>query len=377
MRYSRRLTSLTNHLIFVFVGLAGTAELFVNRLSHPWIMFGVFPILVVYLLGGTLGWTWTQRTGRYQRIYYPVMVILGSAIIIIATWVVQIGVAAAIVILPLALHGAVLSRTARILFLATIMAGIVVSAFLVQPLTNGLLGLISVLSGVIAFDFVGRIIVSEEEVHEQLARYAREIEELSIMRERNRLAREIHDNLGHYLIAINMQAQAAHAVLKIAPEQAMEALNHIQTLAHEGLQEVRKSIAAVRSLPMENRSLHEAIEALVSDAQSRGLLIDFQIIGEPVPNSAEVEITIYRIVQEALTNIHKHARAQHATIKMHYGIAPASIKMEICDDGVGAEKAGGGYGLLGLRERVRLLGGTLQIRTAPGEGFCIEVEVGK
>lgn len=377
MRHSKRLTSLTSHLVFVFVGLAGASTTLVNHLDEAWVRFGVIPLLILFLCGGTLGWMWTQRTTRYWAIYYGSVTGLGSAIIFIATHVAEGEVSAAIIVLPLAMHGAVLSRRARLIFLALITVGLLASALIAPTQINSWLAFIAALTGILAFDFVGRVIVSEEQTHEQLARYARDVEELSIMRERNRLAREIHDNLGHYLTAINMQAQAAQAVLSIDPHQANDALTHIQELARDGLQEVRQSISAVRARPMENRSLHEAIESLQTDAQSRGLAIDFQITGRPTPRAAEVEMTIYRIVQEALTNIHKHAQAKHVTIQMHYGETPPTIRLNICDDGVGANKTDGGFGLLGLRERVRLLGGTIQFRTAAGEGFCIEVEIAR
>lgn len=375
MQYSKRLTSFANQLIFVFVGLAGTAELLMFRLSQPLILFAVVPMLIAYLSGGTFVWAWTQRTGRYRAIYYAVMLTLGSGIIILATWVLKVGIGAAIIILPLATHGALLSQRSRFMFISGLMMGIFVSAFLVQPLINGLLALMAVSSGVAAFDFVGRVIVSEEQAHEQLARYSKEVEELSIMRERNRLAREIHDNLGHYLTAINMQAQAAQAILSHDSQQAEEALTNIQNLAREGLQEVRKSITALRASPMENLLLHEALETLVSDAQGRGLRVDFQIVGEPVSSSAEIEMTIYRILQEAFTNIHKHAHAKKAVVTLRYQKSPDMIALKVCDDGIGIDKPDGGFGLLGLRERIRLLGGNFQIQTAPGKGFCIEVEV--
>lgn len=379
MRYSKRLTSLTSHLVFAFVGLAGVATIGVNWFDQPLVRFGVLPLLPFYVVGGTLGWTWTQRTGKLQVVYYILIAALGGAMITLATWVVQTDIAAAIIILPLAMHGAVLTWRGRLLFLSALMLGIFFGAVITGPDLDSVLSFLAVLSGVLTFDFVGRVIVSEEAARDQLARYAREVEELSIVRERNRLAREIHDNLGHYLTAINMQVQAAKAVMQVDASQVEGALTHIQSLAHEGLGEVRKSIAAVRALPIENSTLHEAIDALVSDSRGRGLKIDYQIDGTPTPWAAEVDMTLYRVVQEALTNIHKHAQAQHVTVRVRYQAAPACIGLLICDDGRGAnaDNTGGGFGLLGLRERVRLLGGTFQIRTTPGQGFCIEVEIGQ
>lgn len=379
MVYSKRLTSLTSHLIFGFVGLTGATTIGVSWFDQPLVRFGVIPLLLLYLAVGTVGWTWTQRAGKLRPAYYAAIAALGGAIITLSTWVVRTDIAAAIIILPLAMHGAVLTWRGRLLFLSALMLGIFVSAVIIGFDLDSLLSFLAVLSGVLAFDFVGRVIVSEEAARDQLARYAGEAEELAMMRERDRLAREIHDNLGHYLTAINMQAQAAKAVMKVDASQVEGALTHIQTLAHDGLREVRNSIAAVRALPMENATLHEAIEVLVSDSRGRGLKIDYQIVGTPSPWPAEFDMTLYRMAQEALTNIHKHAQAGHVTVTMRYRDTPACIGLTICDDGVGmdAEQTTGGFGLLGLRERVRLLGGTFQLRAAQGGGVCIEVELSR
>ena len=377
MRYSKRLTSLTSHIVFVFVGLAGLSETIANWWHNPWVKFGICPLVLLYLLGGTLGWTNVQKSSRHQKVYYITMVVMGSGIMYIANRVQQEGLSAAIIVLPLVMHGAVLERRSRLRFLSAIVGGLFVSLLVGGVHVEDALAFAAALSGILAFDFVGRVIVSEESAHEQLALYAGEVEELSTMRERTRLARDIHDHLGHYLTAINIQAQAAQAILSVDPKQANNALAHIQNLAHEGLQEVRKSINALRALPMDNRLLHEAIKVLVSEVESRDLDVDFQVIGAPVPSAAEVEITIYRVVQETLTNILKHAHAKHATVTLRYTEAPQLLAIHICDDGIGAKSTEGGFGLLGLRERVHLLGGKFQIKTSPNEGFCIEVELAR
>jgi signal transduction histidine kinase len=374
LKTSKQLTGLTSQLVFAFVSIAGISDIFFKpmpptQIALLGILFGIF------ILGGTVGWRWTQRTGRYRLVYYVGMVLIGDAILFLSTVISQTAIDAAIIMLPLTLHGAVLSRQARYLFLTGILVGAFLSILMIDFPVHNIIAFIAFVSGVLAFDFMGQVIVREETAHQQLALYAREIEELSMMRERNRIAREIHDNLGHYLTAINMQAQAAQAVLSISPAQTDNALAHIQNLAREGLQEVRKSIAAMRELPMERRSLYEAIESLVKESRIRGLAVDFQTQHEPILTPVEVEITLYRVIQEALTNIHKHAHATQASILLTYHKATASIHLSICDNGIGAEQIHGGFGLLGLRERVQLLGGSFQSRTTPQHGFCIEVEL--
>lgn len=374
LKTSKQLTGLTSQLVFIFVSIAGISDIFFNPIT-PTQLTAIILLLGVFILGGTFAWRWTQRTGRHQQVYYAGMVLIGGAILSLATVITDAGIGAAIIMLPLTVHGAVLPRQARYLFLAGILASAFVSILMIEFRADSFIAFIAFISGVLAFDFMGQVIVREETAHQQLALYARDIEELSIMRERNRIAREIHDNLGHYLTAINMQAQAAQAVLATSPAQTENALTHIQNLAREGLQEVRKSIAAVREFPLERRSLHEAIDSLVKESRARGLHITFQIEGERIPSTAEVEITLYRVIQEALTNIHKHARATHVMIVLAYHHGTSTVHLSITDNGVGAELLHGGFGLLGLRERVQLLGGTFQTLTAPTQGFCVEVEV--
>jgi signal transduction histidine kinase len=230
----------------------------------------------------------------------------------------------------------------------------------------------------------GSLIIGEEralqtgrhldETNRKLAQYAAEAEELATLRERNRLAREIHDNLGHYLTAVNMQIEAAMAVLSTDQERTLQALTKAQALTKEGLSEVRRSISALRANPIENRALNEAILLLVEEHRAAGNTIEYQVLGDIRPCSAAVEMTLYRIAQEGLTNIRKHAGATCADLNLNYR-EPRCIRLTLHDDGVGSSQPDGGFGLLGVRERVHLLGGTLAIQTAVGHGFSLQVEL--
>lgn len=378
LRYSKQLTKIPTHLVFFILSLGEVVSLFLFDSTIPLLRYVFLPLLPFYFVGGTVIWNYVQRSGRYQRAYFVVMTILVCTLMIIASIAVE-GVAGILMLMPIALQGGTLPRLARRLFLSIIMLFIILSAVLTGETQSfniaSVVVILSSMSAVLTFDFLGRVIVSEEEARRQLAKYATEVEELSVMRERNRLAREIHDNLGHYLTAINMQAQAAQAILSNNPQQADEALTHIRALAREGLQEVRKSIASLRAFPMENSSLHEAITALIEDNRLNNVKIDFQQQGEAFPASPELEITLYRVVQEALTNVRKHAQAQHVEINLRYQTAPALVTLHIHDDGQGAQETQHGFGLLGLEERVRLLGGTFRTHSEVGGGFHIEVEI--
>ncbi len=218
---------------------------------------------------------------------------------------------------------------------------------------------------------VERLARDLQSAHEELARYAVQVEELATAKERNRLAREIHDSLGHYLTAINIQLEAARAVQVDSPEQLSGVLERAQALTKEGLQEVRRSVAALRASPLEGKSLPLLLETLVEDFRASGITAACTITGAPRPLPPAFELALYRAAQEALTNVRKHAQAQRASVTLTY--AADSVHLRVEDDGIGSAEHAGGFGLVGLRERVQLLGGVLEISSAPGAGFALDI----
>lgn len=214
-----------------------------------------------------------------------------------------------------------------------------------------------------------------ETANYQLSTYATQAEELATTKERNRLAREIHDSLGHYLTVINVQIEAARAVLVQNPEQAGDVLKKAQRLTQEGLTAVRQSVATLRESPLRDRPLPEAIASLVEETRNVGLVAEFGILGEERPLETGVELTLYRTVQEGLTNVRKHARASRVDLTLDYQNAD-QVCLTIQDNGIGPQNTDhGGFGLLGVRERVKLLGGDMTMETAPGSGFKLKVSV--
>jgi len=213
-----------------------------------------------------------------------------------------------------------------------------------------------------------------DEAHRRLGEYAVQVEDLATLEERNRLAREVHDSLGHYLTAIHVHLEAARTLLESQPSLATEALQRAQSLTQEGLSEVRRSVAALRASPLEDRSLPEALSALVETCCAAGIAADLRVIGERRPLPAPTRLALFRAAQEGLTNARKHAQARRAEVTLDYTDA-AVVRLAVRDDGVGAEDTSGGFGLLGVRERVHLLGGQVRVRTAPGQGFVLEAEV--
>ena len=223
---------------------------------------------------------------------------------------------------------------------------------------------------------VQRLAGDLSEANRRLREYAVQAEELSANRERIRLAREIHDSLGHYLTVVNVQLEAAQALWSNNPARAKDSLAKAQTLAQEGLHDIRRSVASLRSSPLDNKSLTEALRALLAADNQTVPAPEFQVNGESRDLASPVALSLYRATQEGLTNARKHARASRVSVLLDFR-SPSTVAVTVSDDGRGAAGVGssGGFGLLGLRERAQLLGGEVRVETAPGAGFKLTFEV--
>ncbi|MEM9776049.1 MAG: sensor histidine kinase [Chloroflexota bacterium] len=213
-----------------------------------------------------------------------------------------------------------------------------------------------------------------ENANRKLGEYAIQAEELATTQERNRIAREIHDNLGHYLTVINVQLEAAKVTMEAKPEKAQDAIDKAQNLTKEGLQAIRNSIASLRENPVAQRPIPEAIAELIKENQQAGIDTDFEVSADPRPLSPNAKLTLYRIVQEALTNVRKHSQASQVSVLLDYH-QPETVHLTIKDDGVGSAGTGSGFGLIGISERVASLNGTLDIQSAPQEGFAMAISI--
>lgn len=372
MIFTRRLAGLPAHVFF-----AAFAVLVLLMVENPVreqnVLYAVLVLLAVAFIGvGTFGWQSVQRRGEPHLVYGYFTVQTGLLVVMITLERPYAGfnVTTGMLALLLIVQASVFS--ARRHFLAyVLLAALVVFFFMIgQPPDQ----LISVGAGVVFFLFMAyllaTLVIREEralQTNRKLALYAAEAEELATLRERNRLAREIHDNLGHYLTAVNMQIEAALAVLDTQPEKSRETLLKAQSLTKEGLGEIRRSIHALRA---NARPLHEAIQLLVDEHRATGCSIDYRVEGEKRACSPVVESTLYRVAQEGLTNIRKHAPDAPAELVLRYN---HTVCLRIHNDGVGSAKVDGGFGLIGLQERVQALDGRLTINTA--QGFTLEVEI--
>jgi two-component system NarL family sensor kinase len=203
--------------------------------------------------------------------------------------------------------------------------------------------------------------------------------QLGALEERNRLAREIHDTLAQGLAAIALRLEMADALLesKADPACAQGAVRQALALARHNLEEARRSVLDLRAAPLEGRTLPEALSSLIEGFGSEGgAEIALEVRGGNRPLHPSTEIGLYRIAQEALTNIARHAEARNVTLRL--SITGDAVELVVEDDGCGfdpTEAIEGHHGMIGMSERAKLLGGQLRALSGPGEGTRIEVVI--
>ena len=210
-----------------------------------------------------------------------------------------------------------------------------------------------------------------QEAHEKLQAYAAQAEDLATTRERNRLAREIHDGVGHYLTVVKTQLDAAAALLPARPDQAREAVVKAAKLAGEALDDVRRSVGALRT-DADRPPLPEALRALIAESD---LPVTVRLEGTARTLPPGIEHALFRSAQEGLTNVRKHATATAAEVLLDFR-APGRVTLAVADNGRGTTGAAAtGFGLRGIAERIEVLGGRMESVNRADGGFVLTVEV--
>ncbi len=206
-----------------------------------------------------------------------------------------------------------------------------------------------------------------------------------VLRERQRMAHEIHDTLAQGFTSIVMNLEAAEGTLPPdLGERARHHLDQVRLTARESLTEARRLVWALRPEPLEKASLPEALGRLIERwSKESGVAASVTVTGTPRPLSPEIETTLFRTAQEALANVRKHAHASRVALTLSY--MSTMVALDARDDGVGFDpsetatqvrgRASGGFGLKGMRERIEQAGGTLCVESAPGEGSTLAVEL--
>lgn len=277
--------------------------------------------------------------------------------------------------------GAYAGRRAALAGLVLITVGVVVHAAVFYP--DGVVA--AALGGSALPWVVGRVVHSNRELAVAGRRKSAEIERrrerearAAVTGERMRVARELHDAVAHNVSVIAIQAGSADAIVQRDPERTAQIVGLIETVTREALAELDRLGGPPEKDAEESPSLGQ-IDRLASRARSTGLDVDVHVEGPPARLPAGVDLAAFRIVQEALANTARHAHADHAWVTVRY--APRSVEVEIGDHGRVARNArhsvheGGGHGLVGMRERVALYDGSLDVGPRSGGGYLVRARL--
>lgn len=210
-------------------------------------------------------------------------------------------------------------------------------------------------------------------VIEQLKEYSRTVEELTITNERNRIAREIHDTLGHTMTLLSIFLESVKVDLRKNPQLVEDKLIEAAKISRSGLKELKRSIAGLSPENLESENLIFALNELVSDFQVSGIRVDLVIEGLKDYRHPKYSEAIYRLCQEAMTNAARHGNAKNITIVIK--MVEELIKIVIIDDGSGCKFIKKGNGLLGMEKRVTELNGSISLNSNEETGFAIKVEI--
>jgi signal transduction histidine kinase len=338
------------------------------------------PLAALVAVLSVVGFRWAQRRGPVAAAaYFVVQLALGYAVFDAA----QAGVGATLLLIVLVIQAVLLLPRPWALLVAAAVPLVHVGMSWSDGLREAAITAVVVAFAVtltVQYLDVQRARAELAAANAQLRAYADRAEEVATAAERTRLAREIHDGLGHHLTVVQMQVRAARAVLPTDRDRADELLGKAETQAGAALADVRRSVGALRE-PWE--SVPVALRTLA--AESAGVTASVEVRGEPRRLPPDAERTLYRAAQEALTNVRKHAGVDQARVLLDYS-GPGVVRLRVDDDGRGLSGPGpgpgpgpvsgfGGYGLTGVRERVGDLGGTLALDSAPGRGVTLTVEL--
>jgi signal transduction histidine kinase len=220
-----------------------------------------------------------------------------------------------------------------------------------------------------------QLLAELQTAHQQLQEYTARAEDLAIAQERNRIAREMHDTLGHRLTIASVQLEGAQRLISTNPERAASMIGVVREQVKEGLSELRRTVAMLRASVEEDLPLDKALMRLADQVgQATALKIHLSLDCPPDLSLAQQQ-ALYRAAQEGLTNIQRHASASEAWLRLapHDGM----LELLLSDNGVGisAEQARSGFGLLGLKERAALQGGEFHVDARPGGGTQITFSI--
>lgn len=341
---------------------------------------------ISYIAMGIYGYAYCSRADEkwYSISYFVVQIILGGCIVYLSKGA---GLHL-LILLPLTGHSVVLLSSIWVYLVNFLILGVYAVAlqtatgswdFVAANVPYFLAGQVFIVAFVQmavneerARKEVEQLVKNLSEANDQLREYADQIEALTLTQERARMAREIHDGLGHYLTTINMQLQAAMAIIQKDKKNALVTLANAQMLTKEALAEVRRSVLELRETIEYSESVVEKIRRLAENSNLLNIVSKFEVIGETRHLRPAVELALYRAAQEGISNIYKHAGATKVWVTLDFTDLE-TVFMEIRDNGIGSVHLDEGFGLRGLQERVGLLNGRIKTETTLGSGFVLNV----
>jgi signal transduction histidine kinase len=341
-----------------------------------------------YIFNGIYGFSYCLSTSsnQYKTIYFFSQLIIGGCI----TFLGGNTKIDPLIYLPLTAHSVILltSNGMYAFNLVIFVIFLISSRFHNVNWSDLFVGLPYLLAGQIFIMVFTQMAVSEtrarikveglvhdlEEANDRLRKYAFQVEELTLIKERNRLAREIHDGLGHYLTTIYMQLQAARAVIQKDPDKVDQILTSAQSLTQDALNDVRSSVTALRDSPDHPIPIQQKLKTIVENISETDVKIEFRIQGNPRKLSSNAELALFRVAQEGINNSIRHGKADYIEMALDF-INPEKVFLSIRDNGIGADNIQPGFGLTGLNERLTLLKGSLSIKSISNNGCLLEIWV--
>jgi len=360
------------------------------------------PVFLFYAANGIVAlffllfahWKWIQN--QLERFYYPLLVlVISTAPIIINVLIVPhfppgpLSNAEGMALRQLPVLFVALAliaweyRLAHILFfsIATNMLELGLVLFS-SPESRNIsvfifIAIIRTISFIALGIFINLLVKRLREANANLTHYASTLEQLTVSRERNRLARELHDTLAHSLTAVSVSLETAKAYFDVDVDKSREFIDKSLDATRKGADETRRALKALRSSALEDMGLGPAIQRVAESAAARlnlNLTLDLK---NPMPSlSPDVEQTIYRVAQEAIENITNHSQAKNFSVKLE---STEQSILTIQDDGIGFDSSSsqrtGHFGLVGMRERAELAGGKLTIESNKGAGTQVVLTI--
>jgi signal transduction histidine kinase len=350
--------------------------------------FGLAPVAAALVVQAAL-WTvlpWSPGGARRRMLWAPAF--LGGTFLVgyvtelnLSITFYALVVANGVFLFGLRRGGAYAAATLPVLFLNDLlvdgMATAMATAAIAVPFALFMIGISAAIVEATGRREQAQALLAElEATNADLIAQATRIRELSVSEERARMAREIHDSVGHHLTVINLQLQNARRFRERQPAGAWEEVEGAREMALQALSEVRRAVRALKPLDVEGATGAHALAALARNFDGTGIDVSFEAHKEERELSEEANLVLYRAMQEGLTNAARHARARRVRAKLTF--SQDAVRLAVTDDGRGPGDADAtieGFGLSALRERVEALGGTAAWGGRPEGGFVLEVEL--